>query len=132
MNYNFIESFASYKFHKNKYLLSILIGFSVVSLFFFTKADFESDMDKMNYMSPELKTAENNINKISNDALRKMFFVVTGKSLNDALIKNDRLTKKLKILNNEGTIKQISSVNIFLMSDSLQKKRIKKWKKFLD
>ncbi len=128
--YNFIERFASYNFHKNKYLLFILIGFTIFSLFFFNNADFESDMDKMNYMSPKLKLAEKNIENISNDALRKMFFVVTGNNLNEALNKNDKLSDELKQLKKEGSIKQISSINLFLMSDSLQKIRIKKWQNF--
>lgn len=127
---NFIERFASYNFHKNKYLLFNLLAFTTFSLFFFNNSDFESDMDKMNYMSPELKQAEKNIENISNDALRKMFFVVTGKNLNDALLKNDKLAYELNQLKNEGSVKQISSVNLFLLSDSLQKQRIKTWEKF--
>ncbi|MCF6185796.1 MAG: MMPL family transporter, partial [Bacteroidales bacterium] len=93
---NLIERFTAHSFHKNKYALSIVLIITLASFFTFHKARFESDMDKMNYMSPQLKSAEQNLNKISDDALRKMYFVVTGKTLNDALKTNDILNKKIK------------------------------------
>ena len=127
---NILERFASYNFHKNKYLLFVLLSFTFFSLFFFNNTSFESDMDKMNYMSPELKQAEKNIENISNDALSKMFFVVTGNNLNEALKKNDELAQELKVLKNKNIVRQFSSVNIFLISDSLQKVKVNRWEKF--
>ena len=128
--YNLLERFTAHSFHKNKYALSIVLIITLASFFTFHKARFESDMDKMNYMSPELKTAEENLNKISDDALRKMYFVVTGKTLNDALKTNDFLNKKILKLQKQGIVKNYSSISYFLVSDSLQKVRIKRWNNY--
>lgn len=130
--FNFIEKLTAYNFHKNKYLIIPVVFISIISLFLFQKAEFESDMDSMNYMSDELKRAEKNLDKISNDALRKMFLVSTGKNLNDALKVNDVLIEKVKSLNKTGIIKSYSSVNTFLISDSLQKIRINRWNNYWD
>ncbi len=128
---NKIEKFTAYAFHKNKYTLILLLIITLTSFFTFHKARFESDMDKMNYMSPKLKQAERNLNKVSNDALRKMYFVVTGKTLNNALKTNDFLTKKIIQLQKKGIIKNYSSTTYFLVSDSLQQIRINRWKNFI-
>ncbi len=127
---NLPEKIASYHFHKNKYLIAATLIISIFSFIFAGKAEFENDMDKMNYMSDELKDAEKNLNKSGNDALRKMYFVVTGDNLEKALIKNDLLSEKIKYLKEKGIIKNYVSVNYFLVSDSLQKLRIKQSEKF--
>ncbi|MCD4792803.1 MAG: MMPL family transporter [Bacteroidales bacterium] len=130
--FNFIEKLASYNFHKNKYLIIAVVLVSIVSIFIFQKAEFESDMDSMNYMTDELKIAEKNLDEISSDALRKMYLVSTGKNLNEALKVNDVLIEKIKSLNKSGIIKSYSSVNTFLISDSLQNIRINRWNKYWD
>ncbi len=128
---NLIEKFTAYAFHKNKYAISLLLIVTIVSFFTFHKAEFESDMDKMNYMSPELKAAEKHLSEISNDALRKMYFVANGKTLDDALQTNDILFSKIRELQKNNIVKTCSSVGYFIVSDSLQKLRIKRWEKFI-
>lgn len=128
---NIIEKLTAYNFHKNKYALILLSVITITSVFTFHKAKFESDMDKMNYMSPELKKAEKNLDKISNDALRKMYFAVTGKTLDNALKANDDLNKKIKQLQKTGIVKSYNSISYFLVSDSLQQERINLWNKFI-
>ena len=128
---NFLERLTFYDFHKNKYAVFFVLFITIISLFTFKKAEFENDMNKMNYMSPELKNAEKNLERISNDALRKMFFVVTGNTLNDALKTNDVLFKKISKLQNKDIVKSYSSAGYFLVSDSLQNERINRWKLFL-
>ncbi len=127
---NWIEQFTAYPFHKNKFALLLLFSFTLLVLFTYRNAEFESDMDKMNYMSPELKQAEKNLEEISNDALRKMFFVVTGTTLNEALSTNDRLSEKIEGLRKSGIVSNYSSAAYFLASDSLQKIKIRRWNAF--
>ncbi len=128
--YNRIEKFTAIPFHNNKYLIIIVLIITVASLFTFHKAKFESDMDKMNYMSPEIKEAEKHLSEISNDALRKMYLVVTGKTLDDALRKNDLLSEDIKQLHKNEIVKNYSTVSYFIVSDSLQKIRINRWNNY--
>jgi len=125
--YNLIEKFTAIPFHNNKYLIFIVLIITTASLFTFHKAKFESDMDKMNYMSPELKEAEKHLSEISNDALRKMYLVVTGKTLDEALAKNDFLNTEIRQLHKNNIVKNYSSVSYFIVSDSLQQTRINRW-----
>jgi 1-acyl-sn-glycerol-3-phosphate acyltransferase len=126
---NLFERFAAFKFHKSKTLVILILLITCFSLFS-GKAGFESDMDKMNYMSPELKKAEKYFETTGNDALRKMYFVVTGKTLEEALIKNDVLADQMKSLKQKGIVKEYVSVRYFLSSDSLQNIKIKHSKDF--
>jgi len=126
----FLDRFSAYEFHKNKFLVGIVLIISIISIFSASDAQFESDMDKMNYMSPELKKAEADLNKISSAARRSMYLVSTGKSLEEALKMNEKTLQKINILKNKKTIKASIDVSPVMISDSLQQARIARWYKF--
>jgi len=128
--FNLFEKLSSYQFHKNKYLTFFVLIITIASFFIFQRAEFESDMDSMNYMTEELKQAEKNLNLISNDALRKMYLVSAGNNLDEALKVNDQLYQKIKILKDSNIVRTYVSVNTFLISDSLEKIKLERWNQF--
>ncbi len=125
-----IEKFTAYSFEKNKYLVLVIIAFTIVSFFFSKKTSFDGDMDKMSYLSPELKEAENNLNKIANVTLKSVYLISTGENLQEALTNNEKAIPKLEKLKTNGIVNQFTSVSTVLISDSLQKERIKRWNSF--
>lgn len=127
-----IENFVSYNFHKSKALIIILLSITTLSIFLYDSADFESDMNKMNFMNEKLKTAEKNLNKKGNLTYRSLYLVATGKNLDEALRNSEKLSPTLNSLKNKGIIKHVNSVNFTLPSDSLQKVKIQKWNTFWD
>jgi 1-acyl-sn-glycerol-3-phosphate acyltransferase len=125
-----IERFTAYPFHKNKSIVIAVLLISIIALFTFQNAEFESDMDSMNYMSEELKQTEKKLENISHEAGRKMFLIASGKTLDEALIENDKLYQKLKNLKDSNRVKSFVNTHKFLISDSLQKVRLSQWNKY--
>jgi 1-acyl-sn-glycerol-3-phosphate acyltransferase len=125
-----IEKITSYPFENNKYLIFGIIAFTIVSMFFSGKTSFEGDMDTMSYVSEELKEAEDNLNKIANVTLKSVYLISTGDNLQEALQNNEKAIPELNRLKQTGIINQYTSVSKILISDSLQKERIKKWNAF--
>ncbi len=125
-----VEKITSYPYEKNKYLIWGIIAFTIVSIFFSGKTSFDGDMDKMSYLSEELKEAEDNLNKIANVTLKSVYLISTGDNLQEALINSEKAISDLEKLKQEGIINQYTSISKILISDSLQKERIKRWNTF--
>jgi len=129
-NKTFLEKFTSYRFDKNYILISIIVILSIVFLFTSKHISFETDMEKMSYVSDKLAQAEENLDRINNYKLRSVYLACTGKDLNQALINNEKFQKKIENLVNQNIIKKYTSVSTFLISDSLQQERIKLWNQY--
>lgn len=125
-----IDKITSYPYEKNKYLIWGIIAFTILSMFFSGKTSFDGDMDKMSYLSKDLKEAEDNLNKIANVTLKSVYLISTGNNLQEALINNEKAISDLEKLKQKGIINQYTSVSKILISDSLQKERIKHWNTF--
>lgn len=125
-----IERITAYPYEKNKYLVLAIIAFTIVSLFFSGKTSFDGDMDKMSYLSPELKKAEDNLNKIANVTLKSVYLISTGDNLEEALTHNEIAIPQLQKLKDNGVITQYTNVSTVLISKSLQQERIERWNAF--
>ena len=88
-------------------------------------------MMKMNYMSDKLKNAEKKLINISSYSLQSIFLVTEGKTINEALVNNEKLIPGLEALKHKGIVKKYSGVSSLFISDSLQQVRIERWKKYL-
>ncbi|MCD4747436.1 MAG: MMPL family transporter, partial [Bacteroidales bacterium] len=127
---NYLKKFTSYRFDKNHILISIIVILSIVFVFTSKHISFESDMEKMSYVTDELSQAEKNLDEINNYKLRSIYLACTGKDLNRALLNNEKYQKKIKDLTEQKIIKKCTSVSSFLISDSLQKERIELWNQY--
>ena len=127
---SFIDKMASYRPEYNKYLVIIILGLTVFFGYWMTKVGFESDLNNMNFMSDKLKLSEKQLNTINQYALQSVYLVTEGKNLNDALINNEKLATKIQELQTKDIVKKYSGVSSLIISDSLQKARIEKWKAY--
>ncbi|OFX88556.1 MAG: hypothetical protein A2W99_09145 [Bacteroidetes bacterium GWF2_33_16] len=127
---SWIENILAYPFEKNKYLILFILTFTIVAFIFSGKPVFDGDMDKMNYMSIKLKKAELELNKTSNVALKSVYLVSTGKSIDEALYNSENVLPKLEKLKSDGIINQYTSVNTLLFSDKQQQERITRWNNY--
>lgn len=129
-NLSFLDKTLSYQLNKNKPI--VIIAFLLTLIFAFTarSVEFESDMMKMNYQSPQLNKAQENLDRINKFSLRSMYVISKGKTLNEALKINEQATAKLAVLKNKGSVGKFSTVSAVLVSDSLQKLRIDRWNTF--
>ncbi len=127
---NFIDKLSSYTFHKNRYLIGFVIIASLTCLYFSRQVEFESDVMKMNYISPKLEQAENNLNRISNVSLKSVYLIASGKDLEAALQVNESLSFKLDSLLQQGIIRNYSSVSGVLLSQKFQLEKIANWNRY--
>ncbi|HTI11532.1 MAG TPA: 1-acyl-sn-glycerol-3-phosphate acyltransferase [Puia sp.] len=124
---SWIDKFAAYNPEYNKY---IVIGILILTgVFAYTAGDvgFESDLLRMNYMPDKLKLAEAKLNKINEYSLQSVYLVTEGKTLNEALVNNEKLVARIEQLKDKNIVKKYSGISSFIISDSLQQQRIKAW-----
>ncbi len=127
---NILDKITRFEFDKYK---SIIISFSiltVVFVYFAFKVEFEDDMMKMNYMTDELKSAENNLKKINDFTENTAYLVSFGKNIEEALKNNEKINVKFDLLKSQKKITNLTYISEILISDSTQFERIKAWKHF--
>ena len=129
---SFIDHFTHLQLDKNPYLLGLIIAFTIVAFFSRHQAKFEGDMEKMNYVSPQLKKSEKIISGVSSQTSKSIFLIVSDSSLNEALGYFESIQPKIEDLQESGVIKTVSSPTGLLLSKEKQKKRIAHWKRFWD
>ena len=70
---------ASYAYESNRMLILVIV---IITVFFCfsRKAGFETDMYSINYLSPKMKAAEKDLNKINDLSLKSVYVVSTEKT----------------------------------------------------
>jgi len=125
-----IDKVTGYRYDKNRYIVAVVLGISILFLFFFRKVGFEGDMYAMNYLSPELAKAESNLSKLTDLTLSSTYLVSTGRDFNEALANNEKLLPEIERLKREDVISNYISISTFIASDSVQKNRIERWEQY--
>lgn len=127
---SWLDKIAAYRPDYNKY---IILGIFILTIFFAYRAgdvSFETDMLNMNFMTPALKQSEKKLNKINEYALKSVYLVAEGKTLNEALENNEKLVTEVEKLKQQNVIRKYSGVSSLIISDSLQKARINYWNQY--
>lgn len=130
VQFSWIDKIARYNPEYNKYLVGIILVLTVFFGYWAPKVGFESDLLRMNFMSDKLKASENKLNKINEYALHSVYLVTEGRTLNEALINNEKQIKRIEGLQSQNIIKKYSGVSSLIISDSLQRTRIARWKQY--
>ncbi|HEV8512350.1 MAG TPA: 1-acyl-sn-glycerol-3-phosphate acyltransferase [Cyclobacteriaceae bacterium] len=110
-----------------KYFIPFIFILTPLMWYYATDVRFNSDMTKLNFMSPELKQTESKLNKISKFSTQSVYVVADGVSLQTALKNNESMMDNMERMKQLAIVKKYSTVSSFLISDSLQQKRIDRW-----
>lgn len=124
---SWIDKVASYNPEYNKFIVIGILALTVVFAYTAGNVGFESDLLRMNYMPDRLKLAEDKLNKINEFSLQSVYLVTEGKTLNEALENNEKLVAKIEQMKEKNIVKKYSGISSFIISDSLQRARIKAW-----
>ena len=127
LKFSWIDKFASYKPEYNKYIVIAILALTGVFAYTAGNVHFESDLVRMNYMPDKLKEAEAKLNKINEYSLQSVYLVTDGNTLNEALENNEKLVAKVEALKERDLVKKYSGISSFIISDSLQRIRIRTW-----
>lgn len=127
---SWIDRIAGYRPEYNRWLVLVILAGTVFFGFMAQKVGFEPSLDSMNYMAPKLKKAEERLNKINEYALKSVYLVTEGKTLNEALLNNEKNIAEIEGLKRQGIIKKYSGVSSLIISDSMQQQRIARWNNY--
>ncbi|MDR2232732.1 MAG: 1-acyl-sn-glycerol-3-phosphate acyltransferase [Tannerella sp.] len=117
-------------FEKNRRLTLIVLIITVILAFFSTESRFETNMNKINYMTESQQASFQRMMEVLNQNQHVMYLVTEGETLNRALESNEQLTPSLDRLAGEGKIKRTGDLNTFYPSLALQTERVKRWNAF--
>ena len=124
---SWIERIPFTRWASKKYIVWAILLVTPIFFYFAHKVSFESDLNKLNFMSDETRESQKRLERINRSSLSTVFAVSKGRDLEAALRKNEQIIPLLKGLKESGLVEKYSSVSTFLISDSLQRERIQKW-----
>src|SRR5882724_2691847 len=130
VKHSWIDKISAYRPEYNKIIIIFILIFTIIFADTAKWVRFETDLTRMNYMSENLKKAEDNLKKINIFSLQSIYLVSEGENLNHALENNEKMLGKVEALHEKGIIKKYSGVSSLIMSDSLQKIRIERWNQY--
>ena len=91
---------------------------------------FESNMTSFNFLTPDLKKSEQEINALQVDSSHTVYVASTGKNMQEALQNNEALLKQLDTAVQKGLIKNYSSISNYIPSIEMQKQKIELWNNY--
>ncbi len=113
-----------------KLIVWIILLATPVFFYFARQVSFNSDMGRLNFMSSQTREAQQRLEAINKSSLTSVYVVSSGKTIETALQKTEQVTPLLQRMKDANEINKFSSVSTFLISDSLQRLRIAKWKAY--
>lgn len=127
-----LDKLAMRRFDSNRYVVFGILILTPVFFYFAQQVKFDSDMNNLNFMNQKLKQGQEQLNRINKFSLSSLYVVTDGNNLEEALRNNENINPILNKLKGEGIVSKISSVSSFIVSDSLQRVRIERWKLYWD
>ncbi|GHS85886.1 glycerol acyltransferase [Bacteroidia bacterium] len=125
------ERLAKFAPERKPWIMWTVLVLTCVFLYLSQFTTFESDMNKINYMTKQQREDMNDM-LLSIDKKDKdiVYFISEGKTLNDALLVYERNKPLLDSLRQKGFIESIAGIGDFLPSQEEQQKRINRWNNF--
>jgi 1-acyl-sn-glycerol-3-phosphate acyltransferase len=126
----FFDKISDFRFEKNKYILLIIAGLTILFFFLSSKVTFNANLNKINYMTPGQREAFEELSNVSSVGKKCLYYVNEGKDLNEALREYERNSGKIDDLHSKGELISVAGIGKFLPSDSMQLIRINLWNNF--
>lgn len=120
----------NYSFESRKWLVYVILILTPVFFFLASRVAFNADMSDLNFMTDQTRESEKRLESINQSALSSIYVVSSGRDLQAALQDNEISSARLDSLRDKGLVHKVSSVSAFLISDSLQHLRLKRWHDF--
>lgn len=111
----------------------LVVGCAVATIalsFFCNDVGFETDFNKINYMTPAQRTALAQMKGNTTLGDKSIYHISQGSTLEAALRNYEQVRPDLQRLHTQGAIVSYTDLWSFLPSDSLQRIKITKWNKF--
>lgn len=127
---NFIDKLALLKPEGNRWLFLLVVLATPVLWHFANKVQFDGDLMHLNYLSPEMKQAQDELNKNNAYALSSVFVVAKDSTQEQAARKLETITQSIQQLKKDGKIRNAINPITLLPSEKEQYARIERWNRF--
>lgn len=127
---NLIDKLATHRPEGNKWLLITVIVATPVLWYFAGKVQFDGDLMHLNYLSPEMKAAQDELNQHNAYALSSIFVVAKDKSEEAAARKLESVNSLIQQLKQQRKIRNSINPVSLLPSEKEQAERIQRWRNF--
>ena len=127
---SFLGKLTSRPFEKSGKLVLVIVLLTVFFSFFSGDTRFETEMQKINYMSESQKESFNKMMGLLNKNQHLMFYVTEGPDLASALETNEKNMPAVYSLIDEGEVFRVSGVGGFYPSPVRQAEKLKMWEGF--
>ncbi len=127
---NFFDKLAQWQPESNKWLVLFIILLTPVMFYFSGDVQFDSDLMHLNYLSPKMRQAQDEVSKANAYALSSVFLVAKEADEEKALQKLEKLSPAIDELMAKGWVRSSSNPTLLLPSVAEQKRRIAEWAEF--
>ncbi len=111
----------------NRLVLWVIIGLTMVFGYFSTGTSFDSNMQNINYMSPQQRADLKFLSQSQGDSLLTLYAVAEGQTLDEALRSNEILVGHISGVDGISAIMGIAGM---MPSDTLCRYRMNQWNDF--
>ncbi len=112
---------------KNKWLVALIVILTPVLLYFSFNIRFDDNLMHLNYLSPKLKEAQEEVSKANAAALSSIFIVARETDESKALRALEQAGTVLDALVAKGHVRRSSNPSALIPSTAEQQKRISRW-----
>lgn len=125
-----LDTVAKYPFHKNKWLVIVLVVIFIVCSFTYNKTSFNNDISQLNYEPTEIIEAQKRLDALTNIRSKSIYLASYGNNYQEALKANDSVYFQLEKLKEEQKIIDFSSIGALVQSDENQINKLQNWRDF--
>jgi len=124
------DKWSHWKPERNKYLVWFIFLLTPILLYYSFNVGFDSDLMHLNYLSPRMEKAQDEVSKANAFALSSVFLVANENNEEQALQKLEALAQQLDTLTERGWVRSASNPTMLIPSQAEQQRRIERWHNF--
>ncbi|MDD4234795.1 MAG: 1-acyl-sn-glycerol-3-phosphate acyltransferase [Bacteroidales bacterium] len=126
----FIDKISSYRLDKNKWVLWLIAVLTPLFIYFSFDVSFESEMNKINYMTKDQKESFNRLSNFTSLGEKSMYLIADDTGLDAAIEQYEGLKTQIDSLVNKGVVTNVAGIGSFLPSAKMQEQKINRWNEF--
>lgn len=125
-----IERINAYPYDRNIYIVAGIVLLAIFCSFFAQRVTFDSDMMALSFEPRHLKESEERLNGMVDPDHQTILFVSVGKDFDEAAAVYARTNDRLRHLQADSLIWQVSSAERLFIPDSVQQQRLQTWNEY--
>lgn len=121
---------ADRRFEQNKIFVLAIVLITIPLYYFSRQTAFESDMSKINYMTPDQRVKLDKLIAQTESGVPSVYCVAEGKDMEEALRGYEAAMPVIESMAADSTVVKVSGIGVFVPSQQMQKQRVEQWEAF--